>query len=93
MPIEQSELKQAMVICRELILNAKMLWPNVETDGFQDIWIMKQAGKSRGIGVSVNCDNLQIVQCAANNKKNRYIVQKYLGAIGIADVLTSSMVC
>lgn len=79
MPLDETELTQAMAICRDLVTTAKVLWPNVETDGFQDIWIMKQAGKSRGIGVSVMGDNLQIVQCATNNKRNRYIVQKYLG--------------
>lgn len=78
-PIDPTELKMAMEICRELVKTATLLWPNVATDGFQDIWIMKQAGKSRGIGVSVMGDNLQICQCATNNKLNRYIVQKYLG--------------
>lgn len=65
--------------CKAKLTIARAYFPNIICDGFFNIWIMKPSGKSRGIGVTLMKDNLQAVEFAMKNKRQRYIVQKYLG--------------
>lgn len=73
------DMKELMDTCSELLFSIKQLLPNVANDGYKNIWIMKPAAQSRGIGITVMDNNLAMVELANRYKLNRYVVQKYLG--------------
>lgn len=73
------ELRRSQAQWLDLFEQCRRQWPHLDTDGFMNVWIMKPARRSRGIGVTVMSDNLRIVEVAHRSKGMRYIVQKYLG--------------
>lgn len=78
-PMVAAELARRQQEWKTLLQTCRKTWPTMDTDGFMNIWIMKPAGHSCGVGVTVMQDNLRIVETASKNKRMRYLVQKYLG--------------
>lgn len=87
--IPAGERNKLCNFCVAALADARLHWPNIDFDGYSNIWIMKPSGKNRGIGVMLMKDNLQVVDYAFRNKRQRYIVQKYLGKFdGIIIIIT-----
>lgn len=76
--VPMDDMKNRQNQWEQLLKVAAVAWPDMETDGFMNVWIVKPVGNSRGIGISLMQDNLRIVEWAEKNKQRRFIVQKYL---------------
>lgn len=54
-------------------------WPNMKHDGYKNMWILKPANKSRGIGIKLWNDFDRVKHYLETVIDERYVIQKYIG--------------
>ncbi|XP_067008078.2 tubulin glycylase 3A-like [Anabrus simplex] len=65
---------------KSTLLNMRRFWPQMNLDGYLNIWILKPGNKCRGRGIQL-LNRLEHVLCKINPammKESRYVVQKYI---------------
>lgn len=74
------ETEDSMAHKSRIILDKlKIVSPNIDMDGWMNIWILKPIHGSRGIGIYI-CRTLQyVLKVITENKNSRYVIQKYIG--------------
>ncbi|KAJ8931435.1 hypothetical protein NQ314_015652 [Rhamnusium bicolor] len=71
---EQDMVRRSNYILSKL----KEVWPYLDIDGIMNIWILKPANGSQGVGIHI-CRTLKyILDVVKLNPNRRYIIQKYI---------------
>lgn len=65
--------------CRRIYDKCKEVWSYFENDGFYNLWLLKPARRSLGIGIKLFDDDNDILVHVFYNKEMKYLVQKYIG--------------
>lgn len=58
---------------------AKTYWPDIDTDGCNNIWILKPTNTGQGHGITMWSSASHIIDFAKRKNIFRYVVQKYIG--------------
>ena len=68
--------------CQIILNQMKKYCPQMEIDGYNNMWILKPGAQSRGRGIQL-MNNLSEISSLASGcvsqKENRWVVQKYIG--------------
>ena len=68
--------------CQELLKQMEKDCPQLNIDGYHNIWILKPGAKSRGRGIEVKSNLSEILNTTGATiaqKENKWVVQKYIG--------------
>lgn len=65
--------------CEVIYNKCKAVWSYFENDGFYNLWLLKPARRSLGIGIKLFDDDIDIFSYVQDNKEMKYLVQKYVG--------------
>ncbi|XP_055388172.1 tubulin glycylase 3B [Condylostylus longicornis] len=73
-----NDYKQLLDDCKDCIDQAKLFWPTLEVDGYNNIWILKPANSCRGNGILIEKSYNEIIEFVNKNPNRKFIVQKYI---------------
>lgn len=71
--------KNLLQQCKVIYGKCKEAWKDFDRDGFYNLWLLKPARRSLGIGIKLFDDDIDILSYARDNDGMKYLVQKYVG--------------
>lgn len=74
-------INKLLTICKSVITQAIKLWPDINNDGFLNLWILKPGNRCRGIDIKIVRDESEVLNYSGIRNNQRYIVQKYIGKL------------
>lgn len=74
-----AERKEILHRCNTIYKKCRKTWKDFEKDGFYNIWLLKPARRSLGIGIRLFDEDIDILSYAKENENMKYLVQKYVG--------------
>lgn len=54
-------------------------WPEMKSDGYRNVWILKPSNLSQGIGIRIFDNDAEILNYVEKNADQVHVVQKYIG--------------
>lgn len=69
--------------CKVVYDKCEAVWSYFENDGFYNLWLLKPARRSLGIGIKLFDDDTDIFSYVQDNKEMKYLVQKYVGEFNL----------
>ncbi len=86
-----TDTKKLLHECNVIYRKCKKTWKDFEKDGFYNLWLLKPARRSLGIGIKLFDEDFDILSYAKDNANMKYLVQKYVGEW--LNVLTLTTIC
>ena len=68
--------------CKSILQKMEIYRPQINIDGYKNMWILKPGAKSRGRGIEIMnklSDILNLTSYNVSKKENRWVIQKYIG--------------
>lgn len=73
------DTKTLLQQCNAIYEKCTKAWKDFDKDGFYNLWLLKPARRSLGIGIKLFDDDVDIFCYAKDNEKMKYLAQKYVG--------------
>lgn len=91
-----TETKHLLQQCDVIYGKCQEKWKDFHKDGFYNLWLLKPARRSLGVGIKLFDDDLDILSYARDNEEMKYLAQKYVGEFNLTtrdfNILTT-LVC
>lgn len=71
--------KHLLQQCHDIYKKCKEAWKDFDKDGFYNLWLLKPARRSLGVGIKLFDDDVDILSYADTNASMMYLAQKYVG--------------
>lgn len=74
-----TDTKNLLEQCDVIYGKCEAAWKDFHKDGFYNLWLLKPARRSLGVGIKLFDDDLDILSYARDNEDMKYLAQKYVG--------------